>query len=73
MALAEANRSRHPCINVAFDALNTIPVKHQSGRSKTVSKLNFSAAFLSVYRESVIRALGQNIDYDQTGLQTPML
>ena len=31
MALAESNRTRHPCINVAFDALNTIPVKHQSG------------------------------------------
>ena len=39
MALAEANRNRHPCIN-AFDALNTIPVKHQSGRPKISTRKN---------------------------------
>ena len=46
MALAEINRDRHQCVSMAFDSLNSIPLKFQQ------------AAFLSVYRETVIRKLG---------------
>jgi len=46
MALAEINRDRHQCVSMAFDSLNSIPLKFQQ------------VAFLSVYRETVIRKLG---------------
>ena len=51
-----------------------LKINRVSNFFKSNFKSKIQAAFLSVYREAVLRALGTgNYDYGETGLQTPMI